>query len=91
MGMTGSPETPTLFRITDLETSGTGPNDAVVEIGVVDLVGGEIVIVGSDLVRPPDAIPPQASAIHQITDNDVSWCPRLEEILPRYMDVGGVD
>jgi DNA polymerase III epsilon subunit-like protein len=91
LGMTGSPGTLTLFRITDLETSGTGPNDAVVEIGVVDLVGGEIVIVGSDLVRPPDAIPPQASAIHQITDNDVSWCPRLEEVLPRYMNVGGVD
>jgi exodeoxyribonuclease X len=79
--MTGSPETPTLFRITDLETSGTGPNDAVVEIGAVDLVGGEMVIVGSDLVRPP-----VASAIHQITDEDVTRCPMLEEVLPFYMD-----
>ena len=85
--MTGSPETPTLFRITDLETSGTGPNDAVVEIGAVDLAGGEIVIVGSDLIRPPVAIPPQASAIHQITDDDVSRCPRLKEVLSFYMDV----
>ena len=72
--MTGSPETPTLFRITDLETSGTGPNDAVVEIGVVDLVGGETIIVGSDLVRPPVPVSPEASAIHQIVDDDVSQC-----------------
>ena len=31
-------------------------------------------------------IPPQASAIHQITDDDVSGCPSLEEVLPFYMD-----
>ena len=74
MGMTGSPETPTLFRITDLETSGTGPNDAVVEIRAVDLVGGETIIVGSDLVRPPVPVSPEASAIHQIVDDDVSQC-----------------
>ena len=76
----------THFRIVDLETTGTTPNDAVVEIGAVYLVGEEIIPVGSDLVRPPVPIPPQASAIHQITDDDVSGCSSLEEVLPFYMD-----
>jgi exodeoxyribonuclease X len=74
------------FRIVDLETTGTTPNDAVVEIGAVDVIGREIIPIGSDLVRPPVPIPPQASAIHQITDDDVSGCPSLEEVLPFYMD-----
>ncbi len=74
----------TRFRIVDLETAGTTPNDAVVEIGAVDLIGGKIIFIGFDLVRPPVPIPPQASAIHQITDENVGACPRLEEILPMY-------
>jgi exodeoxyribonuclease X len=84
--MASSTDEPTRFRIVDLETTGTTPNDAVVEIGAVDLVGGEIILSGSDLVPPPAPIPPQASAIHQITDDDVSRCPGLEEVLPFYMD-----
>jgi exodeoxyribonuclease X len=84
--MTSSPETLTRFRIVDVETTGTTPNDAVVEIGAVDLVGGEIIPVGSDLVRPPIPIPPEASAVHHITDEDVSDSPTLEELLPFYMD-----
>jgi exodeoxyribonuclease X len=66
--MANSPDTPTHFRIVDVETTGTTPNDAVVEIGAVDLVGEDIILIGSDLVRPPVPILPQASAIHQITD-----------------------
>jgi len=58
-----------------------------VEIGAVDLIGREIIPVGSDLVRPPIPIPPEASAIHQIADDDVSRCPRLEEVLHFYMDL----
>jgi DNA polymerase III epsilon subunit-like protein len=38
----------------------------VVEIAAVDLIGHEIVPIGSSLVRPPIPIPPQASAIHHI-------------------------
>jgi exodeoxyribonuclease X len=92
--MASSSDTLTPFRIVDVETTGTTPNDAVVEIGAVDLVGGEIIPIGSDLVRPPVPIPPQASPIHQITGDDVSRSPTLEEVLPFYMDVDravGVD
>jgi exodeoxyribonuclease X len=74
------------FRIVDLETTGVSPDDAVVEIAAVDLVGREVVIVGSDLVRPPIRIPPQASAVHHLTDDDVSHCRPLEVHLPHYLD-----
>ena len=82
--MASHSDKPAHFRIVDLETTGTTPNDAVVEIGAVDLIGREIIPIGSDLVRPPVPIPPQASAIHQITDEDVGAVPRLGEVLPFY-------
>src|SRR5918997_3105889 len=84
--MASSSDKFTRFRIIDVETTGTNANDAVVEIGAFDLIGQEIIVIGSDLVRPPVPIPPEASAVHQITDDDVSGCPSLEEILPFYMD-----
>jgi len=49
--MTTGSNRPTHFRILDVETTGLGPDDAVVEIGAVDLVNGEVIPVGSDLVR----------------------------------------
>ena len=89
--MATSSDKPAHFRIIDLETTGTTLNDAVVEIGAVDLVGGEIIPIGSDLVRPPIPIPPQASAIHHITDEDVAHCPTIEDVLPTYMDLDDAD
>jgi exodeoxyribonuclease X len=82
-------ERPVHFRVLDVETTGLGPDDAVVEIGAVDLVDDQVVIVGSDLVRPPISIPPQASAVHHITDNDVGQCRLLGEVLPFYLDQSG--
>ena len=84
--MATSSDKPAHFRIIDLETTGTTANDAVVEIGAVDVIGREVVTIRSDLVRPFMPIPPQASAIHHITDVDVSRSPSLRELLPFYMD-----
>jgi exodeoxyribonuclease X len=61
----------------------------VVEIAAVDLVGGEIIPVRSNLVRPPLPIPPGASAVHHLTDADVEDAPALKEVLPFYMDADG--
>ncbi len=85
---------PLRFRIIDLETTGTSADDHVVEIAAVDLIGGDIVPIGSDLVRPAISIPPEASAIHHITNEDVVGCPALDVLLPSYMDTNasaGVD
>jgi exodeoxyribonuclease X len=75
--MASSSDTLTRFRLIDLETTGTGPDDHVVEIAAVDFIGSDIQIVSSDLVRPPIPIPPEASAVHHITDDDVSGSPPL--------------
>jgi exodeoxyribonuclease X len=87
--MTFGSDRPTRFRILDLETTGLCPDDAVVEIGAVDLVGDQAIIIGSDLVRPPIPIPPEASAIHHITDDDVRPCRTLDEHPPFYLDQTG--
>src|SRR3954465_13938800 len=87
--MTFGSDRPTRFRILDLETTGLSPDDAVVEIGAVDLVGDQATIIGSDLVRPPIPIPPQAYAIHHITGDDVRPCRTLDEHLPFYLDQTG--
>jgi exodeoxyribonuclease X len=65
-----------------------------VEIAAVDLIGREIIPVGSSLVRPPISIPPAASAVHHLVDKDVVGAPTLDELLPAYMDINqtaGVD
>ena len=41
------------FRVVDLETTGTTAEDFAVEIAAVDVINKQIVIVGSDLIRPP--------------------------------------
>lgn len=76
----------TRIRVVDLETTGFAPTDSIVEIGAVDLIGNDIVLVGSQLVRPPCPIPPHASAVHHITDEQVSGCPPIEEQLPFFLD-----
>src|SRR4051795_6417314 len=84
----GPPNTPRI-RVLDLETTGLSPDDHVVEIAALDLIGHEIVPIGSHLVRPPIPIPPQAYAIHHITGDDVRPCRTLDEYLPFYLDQTG--
>lgn len=80
---------PVHIRVVDLETTGVAVTDSIVEIAAVDLIGNQIVIVGSDLVRPPIPIPAPASAIHHLTDDDVANCRPIEEHLETYIDNTG--
>ena len=60
----------------DLETTGTDPaTSRVVEVGIVKRLpdGGDHVI--SWRINPSVPIPPDASAIHGVTDADVAPCP----------------
>lgn len=79
---------PVRIRVVDLETTGFDSTDSIVEIGAVDLIGEDVVLVGAQLFRPPQPIPPQASAIHHITDDHVGLCPAVDEYLPQFMDHG---
>ena len=65
----------------DLETTGTDPaTSRVVEVGIVKRLpdGGDHVI--SWRINPSVPIPPDASAIHGVTDADVAPCPPFSDV-----------
>lgn len=80
----------------DLETTGTNPTtDRIIEIAIIKLMpnGGEIR--KHHLVNPVIPIPPDSTAIHGITNEDVATQPTFKEVakeLARFLegcDVGG--
>jgi exodeoxyribonuclease X len=81
-----------IIRTVDLETTGLEPTDAIVEAGWTDVecdMGGNVAMVGptmSYLVNPGRPIPPQASAIHHITDRDVEHAEPAADVLTRMGD-----
>lgn len=70
------------FRIVDTETTGTKPEDAIVEVAALDVVDGCLGETRSSLVNPMRPIPPEASAVHGITDADAADAPLLAEAIP---------
>jgi hypothetical protein len=62
----------------DTETTGLS-YPRLVEIGVLD-INGETLL--DTLVNPGSPIPPEATAIHGITDQDVADAPGFGELLP---------
>jgi exodeoxyribonuclease X len=75
-----------LIRVIDIETTGIDPaSDAIIEIASVDLVrGGGITNAMDTLVRPGKLIPPGASAVHHIVDEDVADAPQLGDVIDRF-------
>lgn len=64
----------------DTETTGFSYKvEAIVELAIVDEAGNACI---NTLVRPPKPIPPEASAIHHITDDMVRSAPTLQELWP---------
>jgi DNA polymerase-3 subunit epsilon len=61
----------------DTETTGTGTNDCIVEISVIDYDGSVLV---DSLVRPVGKISPGAKAVHHITDEMVKGAPRWDAV-----------
>lgn len=78
----------TMIRVIDFETTGMPPEAAVCEIGWQDF-GTSLTGFGRSFVNPGTPIPPEAMAVHHITDADVAGAPAKEEIFARLMD--GVD
>jgi DNA polymerase III epsilon subunit-like protein len=61
----------------DTETTGTGPNDNILEIAIVNH-DGEVLI--DTLVRPVGAINPEAEAVHGISLKMVKDAPKWQEV-----------
>ena len=72
-----------MIRVIDIETTGIDPaTDAIIEIASVDMVReGGITNAMDTLVRPGKPIPPGASAVHHIVDEDVQSAPNLSDVV----------
>lgn len=70
----------------DLETSGLSPDTAeIVEIGAVRTRRGQILDSFSQLVKPSYPIPPEATAVNNITNEMVDNMPTIREVLPQFV------
>lgn len=64
----------------DTETTGLGPTDEIVEVGIVDAEGRTLL---QGLVRPVSRIPSDVVAVHGITNDMVRDAPTWQEIWHR--------
>lgn len=80
------------FVAFDLETTGTVAGaDAIVEIGAVRFIDGQVDAVYSTLVNPCRPIPPGATAVNKITDDMVKGKPKIDALLNSFAEFCGDD
>lgn len=68
----------------DTETTGTGPNDGIVEIAIIDHDGSTLI---DKLVKPVGLIPRGATDIHGITNDMVMDAPHWSTVWPEVESV----
>ena len=68
----------------DTETTGTGFDTEIVDIGIVDHAGHVLI---DSLVKPQRSIPVEASRVHGIYDDDVANAPAWPDIADHVHDV----
>src|ERR1700712_2534042 len=78
------------LAVIDLETTGIDTKiDRIVEVSVLKLVPGVQPDHRTRRVNPGVPIPPESTAVHGITDDDVADCPAFRAIdagLARFLD-----
>jgi DNA polymerase-3 subunit epsilon len=83
----GAPLADVTFCVLDLETTGGDREaDAITEVGVVKIRGGECLGTFQTLVNPGRAIPPRIVLLTGLTDAVVSTAPRIETVLPSLLE-----
>ncbi|MFG1944690.1 DEDD exonuclease domain-containing protein [Nonomuraea sp. NPDC048826] len=83
----GTPLSEVTFVVFDLETTGGSPaEDKITEIGAVKVRAGEVLGEFSTLVDPGGPIPPFISVLTGITDAMVMAAPRVEAVLPSFLE-----
>ena len=71
------------FLVLDVETTGLDPQeDRIVQIALVSVEHGRVTQLGTTLVNPERSIPPQASAIHHITNRMTDQAPPWSVLWP---------
>ncbi|HHV20532.1 MAG TPA: DEDD exonuclease domain-containing protein [Propionibacterium sp.] len=79
----------TTFVVVDLETTGSGPDATITEIGAVKVRAGEVVGEFQTLVNPLVHIPALIQVLTGITDRMVAGAPRLSAVLPSFLEFVG--
>lgn len=75
------------FVAFDTETTGFSPrNDRIIEIGAVKFRGDKVIAEKSWLVHPGRRIPPWATDVHGITNEDVASQPSFKEVYPEFLE-----
>ena len=76
------------LAVLDLETTGIDPKiDRIIEVSVLKLLPGGGHDHRTRRVNPGVPIPPEATAIHGITDDDVADCPTFRAIAPGLVEI----
>lgn len=82
-----------LFTIFDTETTGLSAKkgDKMIEIAAIQMRGGEIIAgkTFESFINPGRTIPFESTAVNKITDSMVVDAPRIETVLPQFMDFVG--
>lgn len=80
------------IRVIDYETTGTNedPDAEIIELGSYDLIDdagyGHVTRPFESLIRPRNAIPAVARAVHHISDADVAEAPELREVIDEFLE-----
>jgi exodeoxyribonuclease X len=76
------------YLVLDCETTGMDhEKDRVVEVGAALTTATEGIVYDSALVDPGIPIPPEASAIHHLVDEDVRGCETIEEAIKDLLEM----
>ena len=87
LGELGTPLAEVTFVVVDLETTGGSPVGArITEVGAVKIRGGEVIGEFQTLVNPAEPIPAFISVLTGITDQMVSDSPRIDSVLPAFLE-----
>lgn len=75
------------FAVLDIETTGGSPEtDAITEIGIVKVCGGEVIGEFQTLVNPGVSIPIQIQVLTGITASMIVDAPKIAEVLPSFFE-----
>lgn len=82
--------------IFDTETTGFSPHnenpDRIVEIGAVEVIGGELTDrTFHQYINPKRGIPTHATMIHGVDNDKVKHCPTFADIVDDFLDFVGTD
>lgn len=69
------------FVVVDLETSGLGYNDHIIEIGAVKILNGEITLKFHSFVACPIKLSPEIELLTGIKDEDLTDAPTVDKAL----------